>query len=192
MAKDDEEGRWRPLTVRQAGGKAVVDYEALHEDVPSWLRQSLTAWVMAFFNEGAAWDTDLLRQLERELRLPLAWNDHPGSTLVGDLQRDDDLFLDVVDYLLRDLRWIANGTNYQLTSIVRMLEEAGSAWEVAGRDGGGYRLQRRVLEAVAASARQAFEAKGPGDHLRKAWAAAYGRQPDPSTAYWLFALEWGR
>lgn len=183
MAEESAEGRWRPLRVRQAGGKAVVDYEALHEGVPPWLMESLTAWVAGFFmGARGRWDADRLRQLERELRLPLAWNDDPGNTLLADLQRDEDLFLDVVDYLLRDLRWFANQPNYQLRSVVDMLKEAGSAWEVT-RDGRGFRLQRRVLEVVAASARQVFEVKGAGDHLRKAWAAAYGRQPDPSRAY---------
>lgn len=182
MAEDNDEGRWRPLSVRRAGGDAAVEYEALHEGVPPWLKQSLRAWVTSRLQPKGYWSTDRLQRLERVLRRPLAWDRDPGDALLVDLEEDDDLFLEVVDYLLRDLRWSADKSNYELVSILMMLQEAGSAWEVASR-GHGYALERRVLEGVAASARKAFEAKGPGDHLRRAWAAAYGRDPDPSMAY---------
>lgn len=178
----DEERRWRPLSVRRAGGENVTDYETLHEGVPPWLRASLREWVTARLQPERYWSTERLQKLERELRLPLSWDRDPASSLLADMESDEDLFLDVVDYLLRDVRWIPNHPNYDLISIMLMLQEAGSAWEVVS-SGDSYRLERRVLEGVVDSARDAFEVKGPGDYLRNAWTAAYGRHPNPTTAY---------
>ncbi len=59
-----------------------------------------------------------------------------------------------------------------------MLQEAGSAWLVASRDE-GYALERRLAEAVVASAREALDVEGPEEHLRRAWVATYGLQPEP-------------
>lgn len=58
-----------------------------------------------------------------------------------------------------------------------MLQEAGSAWLVASRDE-GYALERRLAEAVVASAREALDVEGPEEHLRRAWVVTYGLHPD--------------
>lgn len=63
-----------------------------------------------------------------------------------------------------------------------MLQEAGSAWLVASRDE-GYALERRLAEAVVASAREALDVEAPEEHLRRAWVATYGLHPDASRAY---------
>lgn len=184
MAEAAAEGEWRPLSVRGERGEDPSEYEALHEGVPSWLKESLTAWVRDQLCATGDWSTERLRRLERELRLSLAWERSPGATLLADLNSDGDLFLDVVDYLLRDVRWFTVDPNHAMavTSLRRMLSEAGSAWEVVTR-AGGHALERRVLEGVATSVRATFKARAAGPHMRRAWAAAYGRHPDPTTAY---------
>lgn len=56
-----------------------------------------------------------------------------------------------------------------------MLDQARSAWKVAGRGseaGQGFALERRVPEPMADAAREAFRAPRAEDHLRKAWGAA--------------------
>lgn len=161
------------------GPDALVEYEALHEDVPLWLRQSLEDWIRACLSsETGRWDKDKLQCLERALRLPLDWSEAAGPHLMTRLRSDTDLALEVVDYLLRDLE----STRYAAANLRSMLEEAGSAWMVAAKSKGCC-LERRVSQAVEASARAATVLPGSGEHLSKAWSAAYGRQPNPSFAY---------
>ena len=63
------------------------------------------------------------------------------------------------------------------------LEEGGSVWRVAERDG-RYRLERRVDEtAIAAADKTMAESGHAGKLLEQAWQKVYGRSPDPKGAY---------
>jgi hypothetical protein len=179
---EDDDGKWRPLRVRLRGGRGVEEHETLQEGVPPWLRPSLEAWVEELLRSphSGQWSFEKLRKLERELRLPLNWTESAGDHLLLVLHEDDELFLEVVDYLLRDR---GSSSPSSFLSIVTMLNEAGSAWQVVRRSH-GFGLERRVPEEVAASARKAFAAEGgAGGHLRTAWSATYGRHPNPTEAY---------
>jgi hypothetical protein len=91
-----------------------------------------------------------------------------------------DFLLDVVDWCLKDLD---RGDEHRAARVTVQLDEAGSAWTV-GVVGGDFRLIRRVDETVAAAARNVISASGrAGQHLSLAWGHAYGRKPDPSSAY---------
>lgn len=156
----------------------MIQYESLHEGVPAWLRQSLEDWTKDYLtDEYGVFVDNLLQQLERDLRLPLDWPKAPGGLLMLKLRSNTDLALDVVDYLLH-----RGADPYAAVRLNSMLEGAGSAWRV-GAEGETFALERRVPEGVEASARAAIAVPGPGEHLSRAWSAAYGRQPTPSVAY---------
>lgn len=186
MAYQEEEPRWRRLSVREVGAEAAED-AALHEGVPPWLKASLGSWIeRQLADRFGSWNQNQLLRLERELLISLDWaagTDYAGSTLLRQVQSDEELCLNVVDYLLRDLRDPEDRLRW--SSLALMLQEAGSAWTVDGghRPAQGFGLVRRVAETVEASAQQAFRAPRAGDHLRSAWHGVYGRSPNPSEAY---------
>lgn len=105
---------------------------------------------------------------------------HELDGLLNALFEDDDLVLDAVDFLLH-----TQGPAYgQADSLERALREAGSAWKVVENVGEpGYRLEERVDPTVAAATVTALAAGRPGQYLREAWTALYGRQPNPDHAY---------
>lgn len=69
-----------------------------------------------------------------------------------------------------------------VTQSIGLLELAGSAWRVNSTKSG---LERRVdpTSTAAAQATIAASSREPSEHLSAAWAAAYGRSPDPDKAY---------
>lgn len=129
--------------------------------------------------------SEKLRQIERRLRIELDWVRPSAAldsleTLVA---TDDALFLDLVDLLLSEFSATALAGVSHIQGLERALVEGGSAWRVASR-GDRLGLERRVDESVTAAARTVMEATGTaGEHLSKAWTEAYGRSPNPSTAY---------
>jgi hypothetical protein len=89
--------------------------------------------------------------------------------------------LDIIDFLL--------GTTHPYYSddiaipLDAMLREAGSAWAAVRLDDGRWELQRRVPDEAAAAFADVRSAGRSGEHLGRAWSAAFGRQPNPSLAY---------
>jgi hypothetical protein len=78
-----------------------------------------------------------------------------------------------------DYRWSKGGSAEAVERLDEILEDAGSAFVI---DWSQRCLKRRVDATVTAAAEHAMAAD-PGRHLQQAWAAAYGRHPDPSKAY---------
>lgn len=188
---------WRPLRARRGGDEGEKQYDVLHEGVPPWLSVSLMRWVHdrlhASFVDGYGgsrrdWSASALLQLQRELRIE-GWDWSSGPASAGDslLQSltDDDLFLEVVDYLFRDLVPNSHENEKAVVSLIVMLREAGSCWKVVANAGGrnGFELQQRVPETVSSAAAEVFRTGRPGDHLRMAWSAAYRKSPNPNEAY---------
>jgi hypothetical protein len=184
--------RWRPLSVRESGEYA--DYDTLHPGVPRWLRSSLWSWVTGQLR----FKEDFLR-IERTFRTEL-WATRSGrdgalAELQEQVSHDQELFLDVVDFLLSGFdpqRHAIDETGFyepsqdvqDVLALTRMLSEAGSLWKVAAISDRHFGLVRRMPQEVEAAAEQVM---GKGDkaaqHLRLAWHAVYGRQPDPSKGY---------
>jgi hypothetical protein len=80
-------------------------------------------------------------------------------------------------------RWVA-----QVAELQRILLDGGSLWEVASDLSQlQHRVDRSQRAAMAASLEVASRSsrKAAAADLEKAWAAAYGRDPDPSNAYRL-------
>jgi hypothetical protein len=138
------------------------------------------------FEHMGAWRADraMLQQTERELRIRLDWRAAEESALNSLMERalgDDQFFLDLVDFLLRTLSIHGAPLGAILNDHLR---QGGSAWTVGVGEDGSFRLVRRVDKVVAEAAEAVMSAAGrAGQHLRKAWSFAYGRNPDPSTAY---------
>jgi hypothetical protein len=183
---------WRPLSRR--GAEVSGEDEILYEDVPPHLSQPLLYWLKSLFERAENHERTTafaerkagrvaarvrldLRSVPPQdasrTRYPNEWSDtlalmHLART------RDGTVLLDIVDATLAD-----SVDRLEAEDLERLLTDAGSAWHVAAD---GNALHRRVSSA----ARQAMEATSgttAADHLNAAWAAAYGRHPDPSLAY---------
>lgn len=174
-------GRHVPLQRRAAGLNAQGPYEG----VPAFLQNSLWAWV-----EDRITRTDVRRvvpdrldAIERAVEIVIPRDPRTTYQLTSMrqvLQRDDDIFLDVVDFLA-SLSGPGTAATRQLE---RILSEAGSVWTVAANDNDQLRLELRVEQTVRATVERAIE---PGDRaamlLGQAWTRAYGRHPDASSSY---------
>ncbi|NLT04715.1 MAG: hypothetical protein GXY03_00240 [Solirubrobacterales bacterium] len=185
---------FRPLSVRE--GLAADDgrFDALHEGVPPWLWRSLDEWLDLVFKPGGGrFVADAkIAQVEIALRIVPALDGPAGEMAHRDLRlrmrRDGGFALDVVDLVVSTPTLLHDQpvSRRRLVAALRVaLEAAGSAWEpVPIKDGKTWCLARRVPgpghEAIGALA---ANAPRTGEHLRKAWARLYGRQPDPQTAY---------
>jgi hypothetical protein len=185
------EERWRPLSGRNAGPDPELD--GPFEGVPVWLGAELWEWAERALlgapspnpTLGVIRETEWLprlRGLAHELHIPLETisdgpvrYDVPLGRLHALVSKDDGLFLDVVDYLLR------SNTSIDRRGLEALLASAGSAWTVNARGKG---LERRVDSTATLQVSMAIDAGGrPAAHLAIAWAEAFGRNPDPAKAY---------
>ncbi len=131
-----------------------------------------------------------VQELERNLHLTLNWRHGERSaakSLLDQCAANPSLLVDVVDYALRN---ILLGSYHQNSATIaddleRALLESGAAWRVGRIEGTpNYRLERRTDPAASAAlARLTDEETREGAHLSAAWDAAYGRNPNPTTAY---------
>lgn len=173
--------QWRPLSRRDD-----PSYDALVEGVPPYLRASLWEWVAEDLTYEKASDRygnkESLQEVERRLRWTLDWAYGAASALTS-LQAlvqtgGEERFLDVADLVLSHVTHAARADE-----VDTILRDGGSAWCVANR-AGVYRLERRVNPTVAQAAEEVMGAAGKaGKHLSLAWTAAYGREPNASSAY---------
>ncbi|NYF57876.1 hypothetical protein [Micromonospora purpureochromogenes] len=95
-----------------------------------------------------------------------------------------DAILDAVHTTLFVKRW-TEADDDALRELVDMLASSNSLWRVKQRPDGRQGLERAVDETVAAAAAKAVGSaqQQAADHLREAWRAAYGRDPDPDKAF---------
>src|SRR2546426_8290857 len=162
-------GGWRPLSRRKAGFDPSL--EGPFEGVPDWLKAELWAWVQrALFGTPSSSSTQAaiqefqrlprLRSLAHALRTPLELISDGAvgyNVLLGRLHalvsKDDELFLDVVDYVL------SNSTPSDRRGLDTLLASAGSAWRVGSR---GKALERRVDSTATLQMATAIDAdEGP-------------------------------
>ncbi|WP_346115222.1 hypothetical protein [Nonomuraea maheshkhaliensis] len=91
------------------------------------------------------------------------------------LERDEDLYLDCLDVCL----YLSRSAN--VAALKQILETGGSAWTVNDAGSG---LERRVDQtAKEAFLRVASPADSASQEIAAAWAAVYGRNPDPSDGW---------
>lgn len=168
---------WQPLSVRSGRRSPEEPFEG----VPAHMRHSLEEWLRTRFgwhNRGGGMNDQSMATLAASLRIPVNRTYEIGGVsdqLIAALNRDEDLYLDSLDASLHLSR--GAGAN----ELGRILETAGSVWTV---NSGGNGLERRV----DATAKDAFlDVVGVGDvaseELSSAWAAVYGRNPNPSDGW---------
>ena len=179
--------RFRPLSQRE--GSRASDYDALYEDVPSWLRPSLERWISERFprirRAGWAEHTNApLETVERVLRIPLDWSNGSGSALeelLSVCRVLPERMLDLVDMLLANPPDNVTVSADQIYELERMLAEAGSAWTARHNPRG---LHRRVEPAAQEAAEQVLDSgTRAAGYLAKAWSHAWGRTSEPSGAF---------
>jgi len=164
-------------------------HETLHEGVPTWLRDSVRAWLEEsldylrnHFNRRD-YDVALARAFDLHARLedPLAPNVKNVYLWSVVTNRDDELILDFVHFLLPILMK-ANAPLF-VEDIDDTLRGGGSVWHAGHRDDDGG-LERRVDDTAMAAAGKAMAESGhAGKLLAEAWQKVYGRRPDPKGAY---------
>ena len=192
----DERNDWRPLSRRGVS----TGQDALFGGVPAHPERPLTAWVTTYLHGRE----ELIQQVALRLRVALDAVD--PERLVDAVRADDPTrLLDLIDAVVHwdpslhydlelgpsrnseagladwipDYVWPKDSCAERLDKLHEMLADAGSAYTL---DWSHRCLVRRVDDTVTAAAQQAMVSE-PGGHLRAAWAAAYGRHPDPNKAY---------
>lgn len=158
------------------------------EGTPSYLLEPLKKWLYEVIL-GARY-AETLNRLQLKLRRTEIVRHGRGYMEV--LLEGDDL-LEAIDATLHLHAGILSTATYQdpekrrwwqeqLVKLDGILDEGGSAWRVQDTLDG---LTSRVDQTVAEAVRETIgDAKSDaGEHLRLAWNAAYGVQPDPTRAY---------
>lgn len=178
--------RWRRLTDRLAGKN---DTEVLYEGLPDHLAIPVRSWVLdvavTFTTTGF---------VAVRLRLPssiLASRDPAKALASHSDPKNDMIFMEIVDATLAALNEVNPYGSYRRrpheyrNELEMLLKEGGSAYAI-GPDGDGLVLRvDETLRHTLDKAVEAADAQKPhsGDHLREAFAAAYGIKPNPSVAY---------
>ncbi|MEU4703302.1 hypothetical protein [Nonomuraea dietziae] len=164
---------WRPLPEREQG---LTGERELVEGVPDYLLPTLQKWL----------NKQILNyNLEPSLRLRLRRDIYVRVGATSFLPDDDDL-LTLIDAALH-----INESSRSVSRAVWVIEvkelrfrlwEAGSIWQPNADISG---LERRVDDTVRDAYQKTIAAAAPdvAQHLKKAWASAYGYQPDPTRAY---------
>ncbi len=151
--------------------------------MPPFLAPSLWGWVRERVVPYEV-DTATLALIELQVELPLG-DQGSGArlrNLEGAVKADSEVFLDVVDFLVRNA-----STEYRADDIARYLSNilglAGSVWQVSRLDG-SYQLTRRIDPAVQATLSKSMSTTDRASLLLSAAVGhAYGRKPNSSIAY---------
>lgn len=182
------EERWRPRSARETAA-AAAKYDVLHDGVPMWLVNSLQTWAVDQMrpSRSSDWNEPLLRAIERNVRVTADWTRGAvtaAPSLLGKAVTAPEQFLDIIDFLLSQLKPNNDSHNHRAGTFDRQLEQGGSTWSVAAITDQKFGLVRRLAAPVEAAGLAAMEDPDPASsHLRTAWAEAYGRNPDPGKAY---------
>ena len=171
---------WFPLSFRE--GMRDSGYDALAEDVPSYMEDSLWHWVEETVERLEEAGEDLVamaRWAERVLRRKVGYGLGFSEARV---KSDSETFLDVIDFLVAYIeRYDWKKDSY--AELNELLRQAGSLWTVS-TDLDPPTLTRVIDRASTevAAAVLAIDDR-PSQHLRKAWSDVYGRNPDASDGY---------
>ncbi|MFG3078661.1 hypothetical protein [Streptomyces sp. NPDC048225] len=180
---------WRRLTDRLNGKH---EPEALYEELPDHLSVPLRQWSITVLR-----NYNLVGLVCLRLRLPskVLNSQSPEGTLANyQDSRNPMIFIEIIDALLAGLADVSPFSSGRYNGVTvgdlrneldRILLEGGSAYMINPEKNG---LCRRVDETLRQSLEAAVQAadkqtQGASAHLREAFAAAYGINPNPSVAY---------
>ncbi|MCQ4207835.1 hypothetical protein [Streptomyces longispororuber] len=152
----------------------------MEEGIPVHLVPALEHWAEGVFGYRLSPTTNenLIHAAALAIRVPVAGRNaiEKMQDLLYKCRQDEDLYLDLLDYLLR---CSTRGKGWW-ESLETSLSTGGSAW-MATRERG---LQRRVDETAQASF---DDASSPADlaseELKQGWERAFSRDPDASDAW---------
>ncbi|TFB59638.1 hypothetical protein [Cryobacterium sp. Sr3] len=158
--------------------------EVLVEGVPSYMKPALLEFLKPHLARSSSSTGSWFFQTQTLMRYDLVARRQPSyidrldqSTWPGFFLRlGDDELLDLADWVIhQNNRSIAN-------NLEQLLEAAGSVWTV-GRRNGQSGLIRRMPESIQIAVEATLREGSAGSLLGEAWAAAYGRSPDPEESY---------
>lgn len=164
---------WQRLSVR----RGIRSRDEPYEGVPGHLKHPLSEWVLDLFGWNSSYmDDELMALIASTLRIPLSGGYGPiNDQIFAALNSDDDLYLDCIDACLH------LSANPQSEKLKRILETGGSVWTVNSAGDG---LERRVdATTKEASVRAMSAGDAASEELAAAWAAVYGRNPNPSDGW---------
>ncbi|WP_426513230.1 hypothetical protein ACPPVO_22955 [Dactylosporangium sp. McL0621] len=166
-----------PLSRRLAGLAPAEPAEGvspqLHHALQGWLQQVLVGVAPDRVVRPSADYGSEVRQIMLRLGVD-----------VPPWQLPPELILDAVDATLGMRSWVGSdgGSPWPLADI---LTAANSVWRVAKQTDGRLGLERRIDATVTAAVSESARAAPAqaAEHLRTAWQAAYGRDPDPDKVF---------
>lgn len=168
---------FQALSQRMAG--SPLD-RTLYDGVPDWLAMPLRDWLLEVLTD------ELARRVALHLRIAADHSDYQ-LVLLSSVKAPERL-LDIVDATLQ-LHPAWPGIQYGDYAFDRLLQDLDDTL----LDGGSlYRIDRdsqclvRRIDATVQAAAEATIKSAPeaaADHLRQAWVAAYGRNPDPDKVF---------
>lgn len=163
----DQTGGRVPLTVR----RGIRSHFQLVEGIPEHARPLVNTWLYGVFDSDRGDIRRNVRTVVSALRLPFK-ADYPDELITK--LTDDDLYLDVLDFICKALPQHRESLNQEL-------KVAGSAWRVDTDDGG---LRRTIPdEALKSYAKALDDHPSAASHLSGAWEHAFGRHPDAGDAW---------
>lgn len=176
---------------RRATTRNEIPEEALLEGVPIWMRPSLERFIAQrvtghdIAEVGRSWNANMhtVNAIERYLQIQLE-----GSTVTTTYQKviayvrdSDEKCLDIIEAIL------ATDTNakYLVSHLNTILTTSGSKWIATMQDSGYATLEERVSESAQNALAMALQESDTTTQqfLKTAWGNAFGRNPNPSSAY---------
>lgn len=163
---------WVPI-----GASPLSDPPMLVAGVPKWLRPEVGQFLGRSAHRRNHWLIEYRLTRRDGTDYAEAFEHVDWMDLVDVLGEDESLNL--VDFVLR----FGDPNRQHVDELGHWLQVGGSMWKVGTRHGHPG-LEKRVPDTVRELANVAMEAPaGAGVLLADAWAAAFGKQPDPEVAY---------
>jgi hypothetical protein len=182
----EKKAPWRPLGERMAG---LAGERALVEGTPDYLLNPLRTWLYDVIINRHHADTHTGLQLKLQRTDIGEWGEGKLTILLegDDLLEAIDATLELHSWIVRNEDQNVHGTTREwwgelISQLHYILDHGRSAWQLnEGLDGLTARVDKTVTEAARTTISDA--SSDVGDHLRRAWEAAYGFQPDSTRAY---------
>lgn len=163
---------WVPI-----GESPLTEPPALVPGVPKWLRPEVGQFLGRSAHHRAHWLTEY-RLTRRDGSDHAEVFEHVDWVDLVDVLGEDES-LNLVDFVLRH----GDPNRQHVSELGHWLQVGGSMWQVGTRNGHPG-LEKRMPDTIRELATEAMQAPaGAGELLADAWAAVFGRQPDPEAAY---------
>lgn len=179
---------------RQATTRREIGDESLLGGVPGWMRPSIERFIAYWITgssraspgEAAIPNMHRINEIERYLQIQLEKYGTASAIAtyryVFQYAQDDEKCLDIVEAILAT----NNNTDQIVNQINTILLSSGSKWMAVRKDPGpGATLEERVSESAQNALAIALQESDATTQqfLKTAWSDAFGRNPNPSSAY---------